>query len=425
MASKSQFREHGREDFQPQIFLVAQPIRTSLDDSDLLVESLDEAERDLVVWLAVGGDSMPMTLDHLGKFLVRLQAGLPVLEEAPRPSFSPVAPQLAERFFQQVGGIEALVGRQQRLQGLPAIQRQVLVVAQQDILLARDGAPLRACEPGVFALPHLVQRIIEVAQDVERVEQYRRLGCARRSGVAEGLPPVHHRQTDALGLLLAQPVIELIHAGLRAILSAKPDRSAPDQVAHHDAVRVPLADRDFVEADRLGARRTRSLQLGGHVRLVQFLDGVPVQMQLVGDIRDAARAAAASDMPGKPLGIERVVGQEVEPLPPHLGATSAENSPNLEFQIDTRVAAGQIAHSPPRAVVPARMRSTTFLADCFFERRTRVTPRTSSCGRKPANRYASRRRVCLRKVAIAESCQILRQCQTAESRMQQGYQAIS
>jgi hypothetical protein len=110
MASKSQFREHRREDFQPQIFLVAQSIRTSLDDTDLVVEPFDEAERDLVFWLAIGVNSIPMTLDHLSEFLVwfqalPLQAGLPVFEETPRPSFPLVAPQLAERFLQQVGSI--------------------------------------------------------------------------------------------------------------------------------------------------------------------------------------------------------------------------------------------------------------------------------------------------------------------------------
>jgi hypothetical protein len=80
------------------------------------------------------------------------------------------------------------------------------------------------------------------------------------------------------------------------------------------------------------------------------------------------------------------------------------------------------------------MRSAAFLADRFFERRTSMTtrafgspktPRTSSCGRKPANRYASRRRLRLREVAIAKSCQFPKRPQIAESRIQQGFQAHS
>jgi hypothetical protein len=116
----------------------------------------------------------------------------------------------------------------------------------------------------------------------------------------------------------------------------------------------------------------------------------------------------------------------------HLAATSAQNPPNLEFQIDPRVAAGQIADAPRRAVVPTRVRSTTLLADGFFERRTSVmtrafespkTPRTPS-GRKPANWYASRRRLRLRKVAIAKSCQFPRHLQTVETRSRKALQAI-
>ena len=45
----------------------------AVDDADLVVESFDEAERDLVLGLAVGGDPVPMTLDRFGELLVGLQ----------------------------------------------------------------------------------------------------------------------------------------------------------------------------------------------------------------------------------------------------------------------------------------------------------------------------------------------------------------
>jgi hypothetical protein len=118
----------------------------------------------------------------------------------------------------------------------------------------------------------------------------------------------------------------------------------------------------------------------------------------------------------------------------HLATAPAQNPSNLELQIDPCVAAAQIANAPRRAIVPARVRSTTFLADRFFERRTSVTtrafespkmPRTTSSGRKPVNRYASRRRLRLRKVAIAKSCQFPKLPQTSGSRIQQGFQALS
>jgi len=105
------FWQHRREDLQSQILLVTQSICPPLDDADLVVESLDETEGNLVLGFAIGGDPLPMTLDHLGKLLIGLEAlpletGLPVLEESPRPALSLVAPQLAEGFLEQVGRVE-------------------------------------------------------------------------------------------------------------------------------------------------------------------------------------------------------------------------------------------------------------------------------------------------------------------------------
>src|SRR3974390_831682 len=93
--------QHAGEDLEPQVVLVAQAVGASLDHPDLVVEPLDEARRDLVLWLAVGRDAFPVTADHGGELLVRLeplplQARAPVLEEAPCPALALLAPQLAQ-----------------------------------------------------------------------------------------------------------------------------------------------------------------------------------------------------------------------------------------------------------------------------------------------------------------------------------------
>jgi hypothetical protein len=270
-----------------------------------------------------------------------------------------------------------------------------------------------------------------MAHDVKLVVQDGGLGRSFDGCIVERLPHVHDRQTDAARFLLAQPVVELVHAGFRTILAAEPDRPAPNQVAHHDAVAVPLANRNLVDADSLRAWGSRALQLRLHVLLVEFLDGAPVQIQFLGDILEGARATTPTDKPGKPLGVERVVGEKVEMFAPHLTVARAAQPSNLELQVDPRVAAGQVSCLSGRAVVPTRMHATTFLADGFFRRRTRrmtrafespKTPRTDSSGRKPANRYASRRRLRLREVAIAKSCQFPQPYQTAETRIQQDIQ---
>src|SRR3990170_6420688 len=122
----------------------------------LLLSPSTKPSADLVLGFAVGGNPIPMTIDHLGELLVRLQAlpleaRAPVLEEPPGPALAFVAPHLAEGLLEQVGGVQSLVRGQQGLQGLAAIQVQVLAVRQQGVLLPLDVTPLLAREPGVLA----------------------------------------------------------------------------------------------------------------------------------------------------------------------------------------------------------------------------------------------------------------------------------
>ncbi len=82
---------------------------------DLVVESFDEAERNFVLGSTVGGDAVPVPLNQFGKFLERLeplpaQLFTPLVEEASRPAFAPVVPQLTEAFLEKVSGVEPLVG---------------------------------------------------------------------------------------------------------------------------------------------------------------------------------------------------------------------------------------------------------------------------------------------------------------------------
>src|SRR5262245_54979042 len=73
-------------------------------------------------------------------------------------------------------------------------------------------------------------------------------------------------------------------------------------------------------------------QLGAHVLLVEVLHRMPVQLQLLGDIPDRGAAAAPPHVEGKSLGVERIVGQELETLALHLAAPPAGDTPYLELQ---------------------------------------------------------------------------------------------
>src|SRR5450830_1493939 len=270
-----------------------------------------------------------------------------------------------------------------------------------------------------------------MAHDVEFVEQDRRLRRPFARRVAKRLPHVHHRQANAVALLLAQPVVELRHARLRAILPAEPDRPAADQVAHHDTVAMALADRDLIDADRLGPRPARAGELGLHVLLLQRLDRIPVELQLLGNVLDRRLPTALAHVMGKALRIERVVRQEIEPLALHLAATAASHPPDLNLQEDARVAARQIANPPYTPVVPTQMNPPAAPAGRFFARRASVMrrafgspkiPRTVGWGRKPGNVYVShRRRRRFDELAIATSCPIQSPYETQKTQYPWGF----
>src|SRR5258708_15926232 len=106
--------KHACENLEAEIFFVAQAVGASLEDSDFVVEAFDEAERDLVFGFAVGGDTVPVAINHVGEALVGsealpFEAGSPVVEEAPRPALPPLVPEFAEDLLEDVGRVAALV----------------------------------------------------------------------------------------------------------------------------------------------------------------------------------------------------------------------------------------------------------------------------------------------------------------------------
>src|SRR4030081_1134219 len=95
-------------------------VGATLDYTYLVVEALNETERDFVLRPAVGRNAIPMAVDHLGELLIwleplPLEAGAPVLEEASRPALALIAPKLAKTLLEDIGRVEPLVGRQQQL----------------------------------------------------------------------------------------------------------------------------------------------------------------------------------------------------------------------------------------------------------------------------------------------------------------------
>lgn len=100
----SDSREHASKNFQTQALVIFQPMRPALDDTYPVSQTFHEAERHFVLRFAEGGNAVPMTSDHIGKFLVGLQPlplerGAPIFEKAAGMRDQSVTPQLPEGFL--------------------------------------------------------------------------------------------------------------------------------------------------------------------------------------------------------------------------------------------------------------------------------------------------------------------------------------
>jgi hypothetical protein len=147
------------------------------------------------------------------------------------------------------------------------------------------------------------------------------------------------------------------------------NRTAPLQVAHHDAVGVPLPNGNLIDADHLGRWRASAAQLLAHVLLLQLFDGVPIEMQFLRDGFDGRGLATPPNVEGEALCVERILSEEVELLLLHLAAAPARHSPNLELQKDAAVPGRKVAHAASAPVVPATVQAATVPTRSFFERR--------------------------------------------------------
>ena len=392
----SNLRQNRSQDVRREIFLIAQTVGTTLDDCYFVVQPLDEGKGDLVFWLAVGGDAVPVSLVHLGELLVRLQA-------LPRQSRPSVLEEL-EGLLVQVGGVQARIRRQRQRQVLLRRAGEVLRVWQDRVFLPLDETALLALDARVLGLADLVERLPKMLHHVELVEQYGCLGGALVGGVAKWLPHIHGGESDGFGLLFAQKPVELVHGCLASVIPAEPDRPAALQVAHHDAIVAALVDRDLIHPDGLRSQGAYSPDLFAQVVHFQPHGSWPVQAQLSDDVRDCAASAAPAHIQGEALRVQRILEEKIQLLALHCPAPPAVDPTYLLIEANALTGAGQILHPTAPAVVATAMHCAIGSADRFVSRRTWVTSRapgspnnpwTRCKGRKPGNRYSSanRRRV--------------------------------
>ena len=176
----SDLGQHAGKDFQAKVLFVPKAVRPPLDDPDLGVDALHEPQGDLLLRLAIRRDPAPVPFHHRGELLegfepLPFQRFLPVVEEPPGPPLPGVSSQLIERFLEQIGRVEPLVGGEQLPQRLPPRQREVLPAGEEVVQLSLDERPVLPRQPVVFRPAHHVERLSEVPHEVQFVEQDRRL----------------------------------------------------------------------------------------------------------------------------------------------------------------------------------------------------------------------------------------------------------
>ena len=397
-----ELRQKVSNNFHGQVLFVAESIRLALDDANRVVQSLDAAERDFVLGLAVRNDAVPMTLDHGGELLKGLQplpleAVLPVVEELPGPGLALVIPQLPKRFLEQIGRVEPLIGGEQRLKRLAAIEVQVLPVRQQGIAVALDETALLALYPTILGPAHVIQRLVQMAQDVEFVEHDLGLRGVYLCCLAKRFPHVHHRSTNTRTAARAEGRKELCQVFLLAAGTTEPDGSLTLKVAHYHAIFMPLADGNLIHTDRRGGRHRMAPQLLGHIQFVQVLDGGVMQSFGTGHVLDGHCAAQRPDVQCVARRVPRVTRQPVQVFHMYPAVRTAYAHP-FEFERDTESARTQIPRLRQASVVDRTTRMATARAGAgLFLRRSRTTrqsgspntPLSFAAARNPGNEYSS------------------------------------
>jgi len=186
-----------------------------------VVQPLDAAERDGVRGMARRHDAVPMPFDHGRELLERLEplpleCRVPVLEECPGPGVASVVPPLPERFLEQGGRVEPPGGGEPRRERPAAIEVQVLPVRQQGLAVALEATARPALRARILGPAHVIERIVQMAQDVDCVEHALGLRGVLMRGVVPSFSAGHGVHGHRTGPCPAARAPRAVSRGVRA-----------------------------------------------------------------------------------------------------------------------------------------------------------------------------------------------------------------
>ena len=108
-----------------------------------------------------------------------------------------------------------------------------------------------------------------------------------------------------------------------------------------------------------------------HVKLVEFLDGVPIEVELLGHGFHRCVVATATNAEDEPLGVVGQLRQPVETFGLYLATAPTEHAANIQGEVNVLVATGEVANPPRVLIVENGMALSALAANCFFRRRRR------------------------------------------------------
>ena len=90
-----------------------------MNDPDLVIETLDKTEGNIILGMDIGRDAIPMAFNHFGEILERLeplplQGGSPIIKETSGPAFALILPKLAKRLFEEIRFVQPFISFEQR-----------------------------------------------------------------------------------------------------------------------------------------------------------------------------------------------------------------------------------------------------------------------------------------------------------------------
>src|SRR5262249_45245235 len=154
---------------------------------------------------------------------------------------------------------------------------QVPWVFQQQPARALEGRLLLPCQAPHFAPPYLVDRLLQMFDDMKTIEQNLRLGSMLPHQVHIGGPHVHAHYLQSRTTSPPQFFREELLDRFFGAVFAPPQQDSPLQIVDHRQVNLPFAPADFIDADDMDRRPLTIPQTITHRPLHDSGHGLPVQ----------------------------------------------------------------------------------------------------------------------------------------------------